>query len=343
LKFGVNGLPLIGGGDWNDGMNRVGVAGKGESVWLGFFLYDILIKFEKICRSLDDTARADHYALTAQELKVKLNENGWDGAWYLRAFYDDGTPIGSAANEECSIDAISQAWSIFSGVSSPERGKQSLQAVEKHLVSEKGKFIRLLNPPFDKTEKDPGYIKGYIPGVRENGGQYTHAALWTVKAFAAMGMGEKAVHYLNMINPINHALDKASADIYKVEPYVIAADVYGEDPLTGQGGWTWYTGSAGWMYRVALESILGIQFNGNSLLLNPSISESWEGFTVDLLLDDHATKYHIEIMNPDKLQRGLLTGKVDGVEVRFGEAHAKILLYKDGKQHQVRLNIIQAL
>ncbi len=342
LKFGGNGLPLIGGGDWNDGMNRVGVAGKGESVWLGFFLYDILIKFEKICRSMDDTARADHYALTAQELKVKLNENGWDGAWYLRAFYDDGTPIGSAANEECSIDAISQAWSIFSGVASPERGKQSLQAVEQHLVSEKGKFIRLLNPPFDKTEKDPGYIKGYIPGVRENGGQYTHAALWTVKAFAAMGMGEKAVHYLNMINPINHALDKASADIYKVEPYVIAADVYGEDPLTGQGGWTWYTGSAGWMYRVALESILGIQFNGNSLLLNPAISESWEGFTVDLLLDDHATKYHIEIMNPDKLQSGLLTGKVDGVEVRFGEAPAKILLYKDGKQHQVRLDIIEA-
>jgi cyclic beta-1,2-glucan synthetase len=218
---------------------------------------------------MDDAVRADYYALTAQELKVKLNKNGWDGAWYLRAFYDDGTPIGSAANEECRIDAISQAWSIFSGVASPERGKQSLQAVEQHLVSEKGKFIRLLTPPFDKTEKDPGYIKGYIPGVRENGGQYTHAALWTVKAFAAMGMGEKAVHYLNMINPINHALDKTSADIYKVEPYVIAADVYGEAPLTGQGGWTWYTGSAGWMYRVALESILGIQFNGNSLLLNP--------------------------------------------------------------------------
>jgi cyclic beta-1,2-glucan synthetase len=342
LHFGVNGLPLIGGGDWNDGMNRVGEAGKGESVWLGFFMYDILVKFEKICRSMDDTARADHYALTAKELKVKLNENGWDGAWYLRAFYDDGTPIGSAANEECRIDAISQAWSIFSGVASPERGKQSLQAVEQHLVSEKGKFIRLLTPPFDKTEKDPGYIKGYIPGVRENGGQYTHAALWTVKAFAAMGMGEKAVHYLNMINPINHSHDKTSADRYKVEPYVIAADVYGEAPLTGQGGWSWYTGSAGWMYRVALESVLGIQFNGNSLLLNPVISENWEGFTVDLLLDDQTTKYHIQIMNPERRQSGLLAGTVDGVEVRFGEAPAKILLYKDGKRHQVRLDIIEA-
>jgi cellobiose phosphorylase len=342
LNFGVNGLPLMGGGDWNDGMNLVGEAGKGESVWLGFFLYDILIKFEKICRIFDDSERANHYALTAKELKLKLNENGWDGSWYLRAFYDDGTPIGAAANEECSIDAISQAWSVFSGVASPERGKQSLQAVEQHLVSAKGKFIRLLNPPFDKTVKDPGYIKGYIPGVRENGGQYTHAALWTVKAFAAMGMGEKAIHYLNMINPINHSSDKASADIYKVEPYVIAADVYGEAPLAGQGGWTWYTGSAGWMYRVALESILGIQFNGNNLLLNPAISKNWEGFTVDLLLDDHATKYQIEILNPYKLQSGLLVGKVDGVEVRFSEAPAKILLYKDGKQHQVRLDIIEA-
>jgi cellobiose phosphorylase len=323
-------------------MNRVGVDGTGESVWLGFFLHDILVKFEKICRRIEDTARADHYALTAQELKVKLNENGWDGAWYLRAFYDDGTPIGSAANKECRIDAISQAWSIFSGVASPERGKQSLLAVENHLVSEKGKFIRLLNPPFDKTEKDPGYIKGYIPGVRENGGQYTHAALWAIKAFAELGMGDKAVHYLHMINPINHAFDKSSADIYKVEPYVVAADVYGEDPLTGQGGWSWYTGSAGWMYRVALESILGIQFNGTYLTLNPSISERWEGFTVDLLLDDRATKYHIEVMNPHSLQSGQLTGTIDGIDVRFDTAPARILLSKDGQEHRVRLTIISA-
>lgn len=341
LKFGVNGLPLIGGGDWNDGMNRVGKAGKGESVWLGFFIYDILLKFERICRNMEDTLRANHYAFTAKELKLKLNENGWDGAWYLRAFYDDGTPIGSAINLECRIDAISQAWSIFSGVASQERGKQSLKAVEEHLISVKDKFIRLLTPPFDKTEKNPGYIKGYIPGVRENGGQYTHAALWTIKAFAALGMGNKAVHYLNMINPINHSIDKSSADTYKVEPYVVAADVYGEDPLTGQGGWTWYTGSAGWMYRVALESILGIQFNGNSLLLNPAISENWEGFTVNLLLDDQATKYHIQIMNPNKLQNGILEGKIDDVEVRFDKAPCEILLCKDKKQHEVRLNIIQ--
>ena len=339
LQFGGHGLPLIGGGDWNDGMNRVGEEGKGESVWLGFFMYDILIKFEKICRSMEDPARADHYALTAKKLKVTLNEKGWDGAWYLRAFYDDGTPIGSSLTEECKIDAISQAWSIFSGVASDERGKQSLQAVEQHLISEEGRFIRLLTPPFDKTEKDPGYIKGYIPGVRENGGQYTHAALWTVKAFAALGMGEKAVHYLNMINPINHALDKASADCYKVEPYVVAADVYAEDPLTGQGGWTWYTGSAGWMYRVALESILGVQFSGDSLLLNPAISENWEGFTVELLLDDQVTTYHLQVLNPSKLQSGLLGGTVDGEEVRFEVAPAKILLVKDKKPHRIRLTL----
>jgi cellobiose phosphorylase len=343
LKFGSHGLPLIGGGDWNDGMNRVGEEGKGESVWLGFFMYDILIKFEQICRSMQDTARADHYALTAKELKVTLNEKGWDGEWYLRAFYDDGTPIGSSRTAECKIDAISQAWSIFSNVASEQRGKQSLQAVEQHLISEEGKFIRLLTPPFDKTEKDPGYIKGYIPGVRENGGQYTHAALWTVKAFAALGMGEKAVHYLNMINPINHALDTPSADKYKVEPYVVAADVYAEDPLMGQGGWTWYTGSAGWMYRVALESILGVQFNGDSLLLNPAISESWEGFTVDLLLDDQATTYHLELLNPSKLQSGLLAGTVDGEAVRFEVAPAKILLVKDKGKHRIRLTLLEAL
>jgi cyclic beta-1,2-glucan synthetase len=342
LKFGVHGLPLIGGGDWNDGMNRVGEAGMGESVWLGFFIYDILVKFEKICLQRNDAERAHHYSWVANELKIKLNENGWDGAWYLRAFYDDGTPIGSSMNTECSIDAISQAWSIISGVASGERSAQSLLAVEQHLVSEKGDFIRLLTPPFDKTEKDPGYIKGYIPGVRENGGQYTHAALWIVKAFAAMGMGEKALHYLHAINPVNHALDKASADLYKVEPYVVAADVYGENPLTGQGGWTWYTGSAGWMYRVALESILGMQFNGNSILLHPVIPEKWEEFTIDLQLDDCATWYHIHIRNPAGLQSGLLEGTVDGVEVRFTSAPAEIQLYKDKKQHQIQLHIVRA-
>nr|MBS0037305.1 hypothetical protein [Saprospiraceae bacterium] len=340
LQFGPHGLPLIGGGDWNDGMNRVGEDGKGESVWLGFFIYYILTGFEKICRLMGDDPRAEKYLSVAAELKQRLNKEGWDGKWYLRAFYDDGTPLGSSKNDECRIDAISQAWSIFSGVASKERGKQVLNAVEEHLVSEKDKVIRLLNPPFDKTDKDPGYIKGYIPGVRENGGQYTHAALWTVKAFAESGMGEKAVHYLNMINPVNHALDRESANQYKVEPFVVAADVYGEKPLTGQGGWSWYTGSAGWMYRVALESVLGLQLNGDSILLKPAISESWEGYRIDLILDDDTTFYRIQIDNPDGLQSGLLEGTVDGEKVHFENSIALIPLKKDKLKHEVLLRII---
>ncbi|MCH7411627.1 hypothetical protein MM239_19735 [Belliella sp. DSM 111904] len=343
LKFGINGLPLIGGGDWNDGMNRVGELGQGESIWLGFFLYDILIKFKKYCHNMDDPSRGNKYALIANQLKKNLNNKGWDGSWYLRAFYDDGSTIGSSLNEECKIDAISQAWSIISGAASQERGEKSLKSLEHHLVSEQKKIIRLLTPPFDKTAKDPGYIKGYIPGVRENGGQYTHGALWAIKAFATLGMGEKAVHYLKMINPINHALDKDAVDTYKVEPYVVAADVYGEGHITGQGGWTWYTGSAAWMYRVALESVLGIQVTGNSFLLNPSISEKWDGYTVDFRLDDNITQYHIRILNPYKLQSGLLSGTVDGEEVRFDSAPAEIELKKDKKQHHIRLNIIHVL
>jgi cellobiose phosphorylase len=343
LKFGIHGLPLIGGGDWNDGMNRVGENGKGESVWLGFFIYYVLTRFEKICRKMDDTSRADNYLTVAEDLKQRLNNEGWDGKWYLRAFYDDGTPLGSSENEECRIDAISQAWSIFSGVASQERSKLVLRAIEEHLISEKDKFIRLLTPPFDKTEKDPGYIKGYIPGVRENGGQYTHAALWTIKAFAEMGMGEKAVHYLNMINPINHSFDLASAKKYKVEPFVVAADVYGESLLTGKGGWTWYTGSAGWMYRVALESVLGLQFEGDSILLEPAISENWKGYSVELRLDDEETSYQIKIDNPNGLQSGLLEGTIDGESVQFENSPAIVPLKKDKHKHVIELKIVSKL
>lgn len=339
LQFGKHGLPLIGGGDWNDGMNRVGEEGKGESVWLGFFICYILTRFEKVCRIMNDSLRADEYKARAADLKEKLNEVGWDGEWYLRAFYDDGTPLGSKGNDECKIDAISQAWSIFSEVASEERSKQVLKAVEEHLISEDEKLIRLLTPPFDNTDKDPGYIKGYIPGVRENGGQYTHAALWTVKAFAEMGYGEKAVRYLNMINPINHALNQESADKYMVEPFVVAADVYGEAPLTGKGGWTWYTGSAGWMYRVALESVLGLQLNGDSILLKPAISPNWERYTIELILDDGKTTYTITIENPDGLQTGKLEGHMDGEHVTFKSLPATIPVKKDKQKHEIMLTI----
>ncbi len=341
LKFGIHGLPLIGGGDWNDGMNRVGENGKGESVWLGFFIYHVLTRFEKICRKMNETTRANNYLSVAGKLKQRLNTEGWDGKWYLRAFYDDGTPLGSSKNEECRIDAISQAWSIFSGVASEERSLQVLSAVEEHLVSEKDRIIRLLTPPFDKTPKDPGYIKGYIPGVRENGGQYTHAALWTVKAFAETGMGEKAVHYLNMVNPINHALDQQAANTYKLEPFVVAADIYGEKSLTGQGGWSWYTGSAGWMYRVSLESVLGLRLNGDSIMLKPAISESWKGYSIDLRLDDEETTYHIQIDNPNGLQAGLLEGTIDGENVHFENSPAILPLKRDKQKHEIFLNIVK--
>lgn len=339
LQFGEHGLPLMGGGDWNDGMNRVGEEGKGESVWLGFFIYYILKRFEKVCRMMKDSSKANEYKTTAANLKEKLNAEGWDGDWYLRAFYDDGTPLGSNENDECKIDAISQAWSIFSEVASEDRSKQVLKAVEEHLISEDEELIRLLTPPFDKTDKDPGYIKGYIPGVRENGGQYTHAALWTVKAFAEMGYGEKAVRYLNMINPLNHALNEESANKYKVEPFVVAADVYGEAPLTGKGGWTWYTGSAGWMYRITLESVLGLQLNGDSILLNPAISESWQKYSIEMVLDDDKTTYLITIENPDGLQTGKLEGHIDGEQVDFKTLPASIPVKKDTQKHEIILSI----
>lgn len=337
LKFGDHGLPLIGAGDWNDGMNRVGEAGKGESVWLGFFMVGILREFSNIAAKRGDDERARRYRKSAGELSKRLNNEGWDGEWYLRAFYDDGTPLGSAENTECRIDAISQAWAVITGVADQERGAKALESAERHLISERDGIIRLLTPPFDKTEKDPGYIKGYIPGVRENGGQYTHAALWLIKALAEKGMGDKALKYLQMINPVNHASDEEGVNRYKVEPYVISADVYSEPPLTGMGGWSWYTGSGGWFYRVALESILGFRFTKEGVQLSPSISPQWREYTIRVKLDDGQTELEIRVENPD----GLVTGDpvlADGRKVRKKE-RGKILIpvKKDGKNHFVHL------
>ena len=337
LKFGEHGLPLMGAGDWNDGMNRVGEHGKGESVWLGFFIYSILVQFEQICRKKDDGERADRYIKTADELKKRLNNDGWDGNWYLRAFYDDGTPLGSSENKECRIDGISQAWSVISGASEKEKGVRALLEAESHLISRHDGIIRLLTPPFDRTDKNPGYIKGYIPGVRENGGQYTHGALWVIKAMAELGWGNKAVSYLNMINPVNRALNAEAVQKYKVEPYVVAADVYGEPPLNGMGGWTWYTGSGGWMYRVALESVLGFQLVKNHIILKPSVSSDWPGYKIAFRADDGETYYHIEVKNPDKIESGVLCGNVDGKDRKFKSGTAKIRIEKDRKVHKVVL------
>ncbi|CAN5334023.1 glucoamylase family protein [soil metagenome] len=337
LKFGAHGIPLIGAGDWNDGMNRVGEAGKGESVWLGFFIYITLMRFENICKMMDDTERAKHYKKEASKLKKQLNKEGWDGEWYLRAFYDDGTPLGSADNHECKIDAISQAWAVISGVANESRAIQALDAAEKHLISRHDKIIRLLYPPFDKTEKNPGYIKGYIPGVRENGGQYTHGALWVIKAMAEQGMGEKAARYINMINPINHSYTRELSMQYKVEPYVVAADVYGEPPLIGMGGWTWYTGSGAWMYRVMLESILGFRIEQGHIILKPAISEHWKSYSITFKADEKGTVYHITIQNPDQSETGLLQGTVDGKDIHFKNRESKIKIKYDGEKHRIEL------
>ncbi|WP_372635142.1 GH36-type glycosyl hydrolase domain-containing protein [Fodinibius sp.] len=339
MKTGQHGLPLMGTGDWNDGMNRVGDEGKGESVWLGFFLHIILEEFTQYCEKRGEKERARHYHAEARKLAKHLNKEGWDGAWYLRAFYDDGSPLGSARNEEGRIDAIAQSWSVISDVAPKEKKQKALDALDTYLVSKEDRIIRLLTPPFDQTDQNPGYIKGYIPGVRENGGQYTHAAVWAIKAFAESGFGDKAVEYLHMINPVNHSGTPEQVSQYKVEPYVVAADVYGEPPLTGRGGWTWYTGSAGWMYRVALESILGIQVKEHVMTIQPAISSEWDSYRLEWRLRDGQTVYQLEINNPDRLQTGGLEGTVDGEPVRFPEGKARIPLKSDNQKHSISLRL----
>jgi cyclic beta-1,2-glucan synthetase len=270
LTSGAHGLPLMGVGDWNDGMNRVGREGRGESVWLGFFMFDILHDFLPICVARRDTDRVAAYTRYRDRLEHALNDAGWDGEWYRRAFYDSGVPLGSAESDECRIDALAQSWAVISGAAPPERATQALDAMETHLVDEEAGLIRLLTPAFDRTPHDPGYIKGYLPGVRENGGQYTHGVLWAIRALAENGRTERAAPLLEMLSPATRGGSRENAERYKVEPYVIAADVYGVEPHIGRGGWTWYTGSAGWMYRIAIESVLGFELSeGTTLRLRP--------------------------------------------------------------------------
>ena len=294
LRFGEHGLPLIGSGDWNDGMNMVGKDGKGESVWLAFFLYEVLIRFIEIARMYGDLPFAERCEREADTLRRNIEENGWDGEWYLRAFFDDGTPLGSAGNPECRIDSIAQSWSVLSGAGSAARSRMAMDAVDKYLVRRDYALIQLLDPPFDKSDLNPGYIKGYVPGVRENGGQYTHAAIWAAMAFAAMGDSRRAWEILTMINPVNHGGSAKGIAIYKVEPYVVAADVYAVPPHTGRGGWTWYTGSAGWMYRLIVESLLGLRLEIDKLHVEPCLPADWEGFTVHYRYRE--TIYHIKVV-----------------------------------------------
>ena len=336
LRLGVHGVPLIGSGDWNDGLSRVGIGGKGESVWLGFFLCDVLKQFAGVSRAMGDTSFAEFCQAELIQLSQNIEQNCWDGQWYRRAWFDDGTPLGAASNTECRIDSISQSWSVLSGAGEAGRSRQAMQAVSEHLIRRKDGLVQLLDPPFDKTDLDPGYIRGYVPGVRENGGQYTHAAIWTAMAFAALGDRERAWEVLNMINPVNHALNAASVETYKVEPYVVSADVYALTPHVGRGGWSWYTGSAGWMYRLVLESLLGVRLEGEVLHLQPCIPADWKTFKIQYRYRE--TLYHIavtqtsgdEAMDETK-EKGLLSLIVDGVEQNDRAIH----LVDDTLEHQV--------
>jgi N,N'-diacetylchitobiose phosphorylase len=330
LTTGPHGLPLMGVGDWNDGMNRVGREGRGESVWLGFFMFDIMRDFMPICVARNDHDRVAAYAAYHERLQHAVNDAGWDGAWYRRAFYDNGEPLGSANSDECRIDALAQSWAVISGAAPPERGEQALDAVEEYLVDEEAGLIRLLTPPFDRTPNDPGYIKGYLPGVRENGGQYTHGVLWAIRALAELGRTGRAAALLEMLSPATRGGTPANAARYRVEPYVTAADVYGVEPYIGRGGWTWYTGSAGWMYRVALESVLGVDLRrGAELALRPCIPQSWPGYTVTLRLPE-GTIYEIAV------SRG--TAYSITLDEDPGRVHGGALvvpLLRDGRTHAV--------
>ncbi len=293
LKFGTHGLPLMGCGDWNDGMNLVGQHGKGESVWLAFFLYDVLTQFVELARKRGDVATVDRFNVEAGRLRGNIEIHGWDGGWYRRAYFDDGTPLGSATNPECQIDSLSQSWSVLSGAGTHERSVLGMESVDQRLVRRKAGLIQLLDPPFDKSELNPGYIKGYVPGVRENGGQYTHAAVWTVMALAAMGETEKAWELFSLINPVNHGGSAEAIGVYRVEPYVVAADVYAVSPHTGRGGWTWYTGSAGWMYRLITESLLGLRLEVDKLRFAPCFPAKWSSFKIHYRYRE--TFYHITL------------------------------------------------
>ena len=328
LRFGEHGLPLIGCGDWNDGMNLVGKAGKGESVWLAFFFYNVLTQFTELARSRGDHETLEKCTLEAGRLRGNIDANSWDGEWYRRAYFDDGTPLGSASNEECQIDSISQSWSVLSGAGTNDRMAEAMENLDRHLVRRDAGLIQLLDPPFDKSSLNPGYIKGYLPGVRENGGQYTHAAIWAVMAFAKMGNSERAWELFRMINPILHGNTAEKISVYKVEPYVVAADVYAVAPHIGRGGWTWYTGSSGWMYRLISESLLGLNLEVDKLRFNPCLPDDWKDFKIHFRYRE--TVYHITFLCLSKLktvQKLTVDGKV--CEEKY------LTLHDDRQDHSV--------
>jgi cyclic beta-1,2-glucan synthetase len=337
LAVGEHGLPLMGTGDWNDGMNRVGEGGKGESVWLAWILHAALMSWIPIANARGETDRGANWLAHAAALKTALEEGGWDGEWYRRGYFDDGTPLGSAGSVECRIDCIAQSWAVMSGAGDAARATRAMAQVAEQLILEPQKLALLFTPPFDKTPLEPGYIKGYPPGLRENGGQYTHAATWSIFAFAQLGDGDRAGRLFSMLNPINHARTRAQVHRYKVEPYVVAADIYSVPPHVGRGGWTWYTGSAGWLYRAGIEAVLGLRVRGAALTLAPCIPRSWPRF--EMALRHHGARYEIAVENPDGISHGVARVELDGASVAgaIEGGVARLALVDDGKTHQVRI------
>src|SRR5579872_2709902 len=332
LATGVHGLPLMGSGDWNDGMNRVGEHGKGESVWLGWFLYSTLSSFSKLAESRGQSDRSADWQRHAADLKRALERDGWDGDWYRRAFFDDGTPLGSVSNSECRIGSIAQSWAVISHGADRVRASRAMAAVDKYLLQRDQKLALLFTPPFDSPRRDPGYIKGYPPGVRENGGQYTHAALWAVLAYTMLADGDKAYEVLSMLNPIHHADNPTAMQRFKIEPYIVPADIYSAPPHVGRGGWNWYTGSASWFYRVAVERVLGLRRYGQNLLLDPCIPSAWPGYAINYRFGK--TKYEIVVENPLGVCTGVLAVKADGQTIT-GNQKNLIPLTDDGASHKI--------
>ena len=322
----------MGTGDWNDGMNRVGHEGKGESIWLAWFLHATLQEFAKVADSLNEGDRAEKWRLHAGDLKTSVERHGWDGNWYRRAYFDDGTVLGAAANEECRIDSIAQSWGVLSGAADPARAARSMASLREHLIRKEDRLALLLTPPFDKMKPNPGYIQGYLPGIRENGGQYTHAGVWAVLAFAALGDGNSAGELFSLLNPINHASTRTDIQRYKVEPYVMAGDIYSGSSHAGRGGWTWYTGSAAGMYRAGIESILGFRLRENILFVDPCIPSSWKGFEMSFLRG--STYYEIKVNNPDRVSRGVKVMEIDGRALRGSDG---IPLVDDKASHLIRV------
>jgi cellobiose phosphorylase len=331
ISRGLEPFPKIGTGDWNDGFSEVGTQGKGQSIWLGFFFYDILNRWIKICFYKEDEVKTKRYEQIKENLKIELNAEGWDGRWYKRAITDNGKVIGSMNSEEARIDSLSQSWSVISNAGDNDKKFISMESARNNLVDYENGIIKLFDPAFENGEINPGYIKGYKPGVRENGGQYTHAAIWFIMAEAMLGFGDEAVKLLEMINPINHSKTKEAAQKYKVEPYVIAADVYSNKDLIGRGGWTWYTGSSSWYYKVAIEYILGLKIKDGYLYLEPSIDKNWKEY--EIRYKYKTTIYNIKVKNPNGKSTGVTKFFLNGDEIK----EKKIFLQDNEKFNSIEI------